>query len=59
MFQIELDRTEIKVIIFFSAEEHERVKQILKALKLDNEKYVILIDARNDNKPSASKAKSS
>lgn len=50
---------EIKAIIFLTAEEHERVKQILKDLKLDKEKYVVLIDARNDNKPSASKAKSS
>jgi hypothetical protein len=33
------------------------VKKILTALGLSNEKYVVLIDARKDNKVSASKAK--
>jgi hypothetical protein len=47
----------IKVILFFSEEEETRVKKILKALGLSDEKYVILIDARKDNKVSASKAK--
>jgi hypothetical protein len=47
----------IKVILFFSAEEEIRVKKILTALGLSNEKYVVLIDARKDNKVSASKAK--
>ncbi|MEJ2253302.1 MAG: hypothetical protein P8Y75_02860 [Nitrospirota bacterium] len=46
----------IKVILFFSAEEEKRVNSILKELHLNNEKYVILIDARRDNKPSASVA---
>jgi len=46
----------IKVIIFFSAEEEEKVKKILKDLGLSKEKYIVLIDARNDNKISASKA---
>ena len=50
------DKT-IKVIIFFSAKEERRVKKILTALGLSNEKYVVLIDARKDNKVSASKAK--
>jgi hypothetical protein len=47
----------IKVIIFFSDEEEQRVKKILKALGLADEKYIVLIDARKDNKISASKAK--
>lgn len=45
----------IKVIIFFSAEEEEKVRKVLKDLGLSDEKYIVLIDARNDNKPSASK----
>lgn len=46
----------IKVIIYFSASEKYRVDGILKKLKLQGHKDVILIDARNDNKPSGSKA---
>jgi hypothetical protein len=47
----------IKVIIFFSAREELHVRKMLKAMGLADEKYIVLIDARNDNKPSASKAK--
>ena len=47
----------MKVILFFSVEEELRVKKILKTLELSDEKYVVLIDARKDNKVSASKAK--
>ncbi|MDD4981544.1 MAG: hypothetical protein PHS12_02130 [Candidatus Omnitrophica bacterium] len=47
----------IKVIIFFSLDEEAKVKKILEELDLVNEKYVILIDARKDNKISASKVK--
>jgi hypothetical protein len=46
----------IKVIMFFSAEEEQRVATILSDLRLTNSKDVVLIDARNDNKPSGSKA---
>jgi hypothetical protein len=46
----------IKAILFFSYEEEERVKGILKELGIEKEKYVVLIDARKDNKPSASNA---
>lgn len=46
----------IKAILFFSSEEEQKVREILKELKIDKEKYIILIDARNDNKPSASNA---
>ncbi|MER9577098.1 hypothetical protein NKJ09_11140 [Mesorhizobium sp. M0189] len=46
----------IKAIIYFSASELVRVKGIVKRLGLDDNKDVVLIDARRDNKPSASKA---
>jgi hypothetical protein len=46
----------IKIIIFFSRSERERVERILKRLKLEKSDDVVLIDARNDNKPSGSKA---
>jgi len=46
----------IKVIIYFTLPEFFRVKRILKRLKLENDPNVILIDARKDNKPSASRA---
>jgi len=45
----------IKAIIFFSSEEEEKVRKILKDLGLSKEKYVVLIDARKDNKVSASR----
>jgi len=47
----------IKVIMFFTSEEENKVKQLLKELGLDNEKYIVLIDAREDNKVSASNVK--
>lgn len=46
----------IKAIIYFTAAELTRVKAILKKLGLEDNKDVVLIDARRDNKPSASKA---
>jgi hypothetical protein len=46
----------LKVIICFSFDEQLRVDQILQDLKLDKCPDIFLIDARNDNKPSASKA---
>jgi hypothetical protein len=47
----------IKAILFFTAKEEKKVRAVLSKLKLDNEKYIVLIDARKDNKISASKAK--
>lgn len=47
----------IKVILFFSEKEEKRVKKILEDLGISNEKYVVLIDAREDNKISASMVK--
>jgi len=46
----------IKAIVFFSLDEEYRVKEVLKDLGLDQDNYVVLIDARRDNKPSGSKA---
>lgn len=46
----------IKVILFFSDEEEIKVRKVLSDLGLAGEKYIVLIDGRNDNKPSASKA---
>lgn len=46
----------VKVIIFFKKKELVRVQTILKSLKLEHDKDIVLIDARKDNKPSASKA---
>lgn len=46
----------IKAIIFFSEHEEERLTHILGNLGIKGHKDVVLIDARNDNKPSGSKA---
>jgi hypothetical protein len=46
----------IKVIMFFTDTEEAKVDRILLSLELDQEEAIILIDARNDNKPSGSKA---
>jgi hypothetical protein len=45
-----------KVIIYFSEEELIRTEGILRELKMDRDPHLILVDARSDNKPSASKA---
>jgi hypothetical protein len=58
IYQVASDaQNAIKVIIYFSAVELERVTNILKKLGLEGHKDVVLIDARRDNKPSGSKAK--
>jgi hypothetical protein len=46
----------IKVIIYFTEEEKEKVLRILKKLNILDHKDVVLINARADNKPSGSKA---
>jgi hypothetical protein len=48
--------TTIKVIVYFTAAERNRLEQILKEFKLLGNKDVVLVDARKDNKPSGSKA---
>ncbi|HEV8413041.1 MAG TPA: hypothetical protein VGQ49_05575 [Bryobacteraceae bacterium] len=49
-------QTTIKVIVYFSVAERRKVESILKALKMDKDERVVLVDARKDNKPSGSKA---
>jgi len=46
-----------KVIIYFSDQEYKRATEILNRLGLNGKENVILIDARKDNKVSASNAK--
>ncbi|HAX97700.1 MAG TPA: hypothetical protein DCY12_02075 [Candidatus Atribacteria bacterium] len=46
----------IKAIFYFSQEEKSRVLDILDELNIDQDANIVLIDARSDNKPSASKA---
>lgn len=46
----------LKVIVFYSEAEENRVRAILRKLDLDKDPSVVLIDARSDNKPSASVA---
>lgn len=49
-------KSSIKAILFFSEAQHDRVTSILKELNQERSPHIVLIDARNDNKPSASKA---
>jgi hypothetical protein len=49
-------RHSIKAIMFFSEAEEVRVNKILDRLGLLGKENIVLIDARADNKPSASKA---
>ncbi|MBA3640520.1 MAG: hypothetical protein H0W53_14850 [Acidobacteria bacterium] len=46
----------LKVILYFTEREHDRVSAILGELKIADSPDVLLIDARRDNKPSASNA---
>jgi len=48
---------DIKAILFFSYAEERRVKKILNDLGLQDKDNIVLIDARNDNKISASNVK--
>lgn len=45
-----------KVILFFTSQEAAKIKRVLLRLKVPQDAGIILIDARKDNKPSASKA---
>lgn len=49
-------RSSLKVIVFYTQRDERRVQKVLRDLKLEADESVILIDARDDNKPSASKA---
>jgi len=46
----------IKVVVFFSELQQAKIMALLRDLKMEGAENVILIDARADNKPSASKA---
>jgi ATP-dependent RNA circularization protein (DNA/RNA ligase family) len=46
----------VTVIVFYTAQDLKRVQNILRELKLTDRENIVLIDARSDNKPSASKA---
>lgn len=46
----------IKVILYFTEEEYKKTQDILNELSLYGKPGIVLIDARADNKPSASKA---
>lgn len=48
----------IKVILYFTLEEKQKVEKILKELGFEKGKCIVLIDARKDNKESASKVRS-
>ena len=47
----------VKVVVYYTEEELAKVQSILKQLRLENEPSIVLIDARSDNKPSASKVR--
>ena len=49
-------RRSVKVIICYTQADQQRVRKILQELQLETEPSVVVIDARSDNKPSASKA---
>lgn len=51
-----IDRA-IKVIMYFTEDEYIKLSKVLNELKLNTCGDIILIDARSDNKPSASNAK--
>lgn len=46
----------LKAILYFNDQQLEKVKEILKRLKLQDSPHIVLIDACADNKPSGSKA---
>lgn len=49
-------RKSLKVICYFSVSELARAQRILSEVNLESSSDIVLIDARADNKPSASKA---
>jgi hypothetical protein len=46
----------LKVILYFTKQELAKVEKILRKLNLTGKQDIVLIDARSDNKPSASTA---
>lgn len=49
-------RSSLKVVICYTAEDQVKLTRVLTELKLTAEQSIVSIDARSDNKPSASKA---
>jgi hypothetical protein len=49
-------RSSVKAIICYTSRQQTRVAAILKELGIGDEESVVVIDARSDNKPSASRA---
>lgn len=49
--------TSVKVIVNYTAANERRVQRILRELGLTDSEFVVVIDARSDNKPSASTAR--
>jgi hypothetical protein len=49
-------RYAVKAIVYYTAQDEARVLRILKGLGIEGEDSIVLIDARSDNKPSASTA---
>src|SRR5258706_2658985 len=47
----------VKVVIYYSEAELAKVESVLRHLGLENDQSVVLVDARSDNKQSASKVK--
>ena len=45
-----------KVILYFTGAELTRVEEILRELDMVKDDHIVLVDARSDNKPSASRA---
>lgn len=45
-----------KVVVFFTLTEKSRIEKVMRELGIEKSKKIYLIDARDDNKPSASKA---
>jgi hypothetical protein len=54
----EANRTKksVKVIICYTARDQQKVSRILGEVNLVDREDVVVVDARSDNKPSASKA---
>jgi hypothetical protein len=46
----------VKAIVCYTKSDEIRVARILEQLRLSNDESIVVIDARHDNKPSASKA---
>lgn len=49
-------RSSVKVIVCYTERDEKRVRDILQSVGLGGEESIVLIDARGDNKPPASKA---